>query len=144
MCGVFHFPVVPFSLSLNMGQPIPPAVASSGPPAAALLASCSLARLLHNPLPCWFLQPPPCLQSSPFGCPSPPLLPVWMNVSSLTPWLSDFHTIRFSVSSGGFLFLNCCCPSYGCARRHSVPTYTSILAGSDVVPFFLFPLFPVP
>ena len=23
------------------------------------------------------------------GCPSPPLLPVWMNVSSLSPWLSD-------------------------------------------------------
>ena len=29
------------------------------------------------------------------GCPSPPLLPVWMNVSSLFPWLSDFHTVRF-------------------------------------------------
>ena len=27
------------------------------------------------------------------GCPSPPLLPVWMNVSSLSPWLSDFHTV---------------------------------------------------
>ena len=39
-------------------------------------------------------------------CPSPSLLPVWMNVSSLTPWLSDFHIIRFSVSSGCFLFLN--------------------------------------
>ena len=25
------------------------------------------------------------------GCQSPPLLPVWMNVSSLTPWLLDFH-----------------------------------------------------
>ena len=30
-----------------------------------------------------------------------------------------------------FLFLNCCCPSFGCARRHSVSTYTSILAGSS-------------
>ena len=29
----------------------------------------------------------------PAGCPSPPLLLVWMNVSSLTPWLSDFHTV---------------------------------------------------
>ena len=38
--------------------------------------------------------------------PSPPLLLVWMNVSSLTPWLSDFHTVWFSVSSGCFLFLN--------------------------------------
>ena len=31
-----------------------------------------------------------------------------------------------------FLFLNCCCPSFGCARRHSVSTYASILAGSLV------------
>ena len=31
-----------------------------------------------------------------------------------------------------FLFLNCCCPSLGCSRRHSVTTYTSILAGSSV------------
>ena len=64
------------------------------------------------------------------GCPSPPLLPVWMNISSLSPWLLDFHTVRFSGSSGCFLFLNCCCPSFGCVRRHSMPTFTSILAGS--------------
>ena len=32
-------------------------------------------------------------ESSPPGCPSAPLLPVWMNVSSLAPWLSDFHTV---------------------------------------------------
>ena len=36
------------------------------------------------------------------GCLSPPLLPVWMNVSSLYPWLSDFCAVRFSVSSGCF------------------------------------------
>ena len=29
-----------------------------------------------------------------------------MNVSPLTPWLSDFHTVWFCVSSGCFLFLN--------------------------------------
>ena len=29
------------------------------------------------------------------GCLSPHLLPVWMNVFSLTPWLLDFHTVRF-------------------------------------------------
>ena len=40
------------------------------------------------------------------SCLSPPLLPVWMNGSSLTPWLSDFHTVLFSGSSGCFLFLN--------------------------------------
>ena len=64
-------------------------------------------------------------------CPSPPFLLVWMNVSSLSPWLSDFHIVRFSVSSDCFLFLNCCCP-FGCARRHSVSSYPSILAVSSL------------
>ena len=36
------------------------------------------------------------------GCPSLALLPVWMNVSSLTPWSSDFHIARFSGSFGCF------------------------------------------
>ena len=52
------------------------------------------------------LRLPPCHESSLPDCPSPPLLPVWMNVSSLTPWLLDFHTVQFSVSCGCFLFLN--------------------------------------
>ena len=38
------------------------------------------------------------------GCTSLPLLLVWMNVSSLTLWLSDIHTFQFSVSSG-FIFV---------------------------------------
>ena len=38
------------------------------------------------------------------GCPSPPLLLVWRNVSSLSPWLLDFYTVQFSVSSGCFCF----------------------------------------
>ena len=67
------------------------------------------------------------------GCPSPPLLPVWMNVSSSSPWLLDFCAVRFSVSSGWFLFLNCCCPSFGCVRSHSVSTYASSLAGSQKI-----------
>ena len=99
----------------------------------------SLTAPFHNPPPHWVCQLPPCRESSLPGCLSPPLLPVWMNVSSssffffvssLSPWLLDFHTVLFSVSSGCFLFLNCYCPSFGCARRHSVSTYTSILAGS--------------
>ena len=40
------------------------------------------------------------------GCTSPPLLPVWMNVSSLSPWFLDFHTVQFSGSTGCFLFFN--------------------------------------
>ena len=39
------------------------------------------------------------------SCPSPPLLLVWMNVSSLTPCLSDFYIVQFSGHSH-FLFLN--------------------------------------
>ena len=53
----------------------------------------ALPTLLHNPPPRWVRQPPPCCESSPPGCLSPPLLQVWMNVSSLSPWLSDFHTV---------------------------------------------------
>ena len=70
------------------------------------------------------------IAASPFhpGCPSPPLLPVWMNVSFLSPWLSYFHVVRVSLSSGCFLFLNCHCPSFGCARRCRVSTYATILA----------------
>ena len=92
----------------------------------------ALPTLLHNLPPYWVLQPLPCSESSLPRCPSLPLLQVWINVSSLSPWLSDFHIVRFSVSSVCFffLFLNCYCPSFDCARRHSVSTYVSILAGS--------------
>ena len=65
----------------------------------------ALPTLLHNLPPHWVHQLPPCHESSPPGCTSLPLLPVWMNASSLPPWLSDFHTVRFSVSSGCSLFL---------------------------------------
>ena len=85
--------------------------------------------------PCWVHQLPPRRESSPPSCLSLPLLPVWVSVSSLSPWFSDFHTVRFSVSSC-FLFLNRCCP-FGCTRRHSVSTYTSILAGSPTLNVYL-------
>ena len=73
----------------------------------------------HNLPSRWVRQLPPCRVSSlpwlPISIPATGLV----SVSSLSPWLSDFHTVRFSVSSGCFLFLNCCCP-FGCARRCSV------------------------
>ena len=68
------------------------------------LLAAAWSALFHNPPPHWVRQPPPCRECSLPGCPSPPLLPVWMNVSSLSPWLSDFHTVRFSVSLVGFCF----------------------------------------
>ena len=67
------------------------------------------------------------------------LLPVWTNVSSLSPWLSDFRAVQFSVSSGCFLFLNC--PSFGCVRRRSVSTYTSILISFYILILFYMSLF---
>ena len=61
--------------------------------------------LLQLPLTCSSSHS---LATSPLcpGCLAPPLLLVWMYVSSLTPWLLDFHTVRFPGSSGWFLFLN--------------------------------------
>ena len=40
------------------------------------------------------------------GCLSLPLLPVWMNVSSLSRWLLDFRVVRLSGTSCWILFLN--------------------------------------
>ena len=40
------------------------------------------------------------------GCMSQSLLPVLMDVFSLTPWLSEFHSVWFSGSFASFLFLN--------------------------------------
>ena len=54
----------------NVGLPAPSGAASPGPPAATL--------------PALVLQPQPCLESSLLGYLSPPFLPVWMSVSSLT------------------------------------------------------------
>ena len=52
------------------------------------------------PPPPWSL--PPCCGSSPLGCLSLPLLPVWMNVF-LTPRLSEVHAVWFYTSSGCFM-----------------------------------------
>ena len=48
------------------------------------------------------------------GCPSPPLLPVWMTVSFCSTWCRTSLPFVFSVSSG-------------CVRRRSVSTYAAIL-----------------
>ena len=120
---------LPVYLCGNVGPQGLPAPTLWGVLVAAWLA------LFHNPPPSCVLQLPPCHWSSPPGCLSLPLPVVWMNVFSLSPWLSDFHTVWFSVSSGCCLFLNCCCPSFGCVRRHSVSTYASILARSQELTF---------
>ena len=35
---------------------------------------------------------------------TPPLLPIWMNVASLNPWLLDFHIAQCSDSHACYLF----------------------------------------
>ena len=69
------------------------------------LPSCSSWFICTQMWDCLVCKLLPCCESSLPSCPSLPLLLVWMNVSSLTPWLSDFHTVRFSASSC-FLLLN--------------------------------------
>ena len=73
------------------------------------------------------VEPPGPLHPS---CPSPLLLPVWMNVSSLTVWLSDFHTVQFSGSSGCSLFLNWLLSFFWLCEEAQCIYYASILAGS--------------
>ena len=56
----------------------------------------------------WLHEPPPCHESSLPSCPSPPLLPVWMKVSSLTPWLLDsiqFDFLAVLAMQGGTGYL---------------------------------------
>ena len=76
------------------------------------LHSCS-SQLIHTQM--WdhpLCQPPPCLihQLVPCHESSPPQLPIsappnGLDISSLTPWLLDFHTVRFSGISGCILLL---------------------------------------
>ena len=73
---------LPVYLHTNVGPPGLQSAASLSPPATALLQVLSTRQPVSAPLP------------------------VWMHVSSLCPWRSDLHRVRFSVSSGCFLFLN--------------------------------------
>ena len=124
-CAVCSAPplFLPVYLCANVGPQGPPATTLWGLPAAAWPTA------FHNPPPLWVCQLPPCRESSQPGCPSLPLLSVWMNVSSLSPWLLDFHAVRFFCQFWLFFVFNCC-PPFGCVRSHSVSTYASILAGS--------------
>ena len=86
LCSLSRSPIVPPGLS-NTNVGLPHLVCQSPPCPPGLLP----AALPHHLCP---------------GCPSLALLPVWMNVSSLTPWLLDFHTVQICGISGYFLFLN--------------------------------------
>ena len=120
----------PFSYTLSPALSVYPRECGATGFASAWTACTVCPTLLQSWSPVSVpLVPPRQCESSLPRLLSPPLLPVWMNVSSLSPWMLDFHTVQFSGSSGWFLFLNCC-PSFGCAGRYSVSTYASILARS--------------
>ena len=98
LCGLSRFPVVPPGLSTHKCGTI-----RSTSHCLAGSARYCLVLSAHHHLAASTLHP---------ACPSPPLLPVWMNVSSLTPWLSDFHRVQFYGNSYCFLFLNFLLPFF--------------------------------
>ena len=118
--GLLRSPAVPPGLSMRE-------CGAAG--SASCRTACPFRSTIHH-LAGSLHQPPVAVSPLCPGCPPLALPLVWTNVSSLSPWLSDFRAVRFSDSSGCFLFLNCCCPSFSCARRCSVSTYASILAGT--------------
>ena len=100
------------------------------------LPATTLWGLLAAAWPAPFHNPPPCCESSlprlPVSAPPTGLDECLFFISLVVglPYTSVFHQLWW------FLFLNHCCPSFGCARRHSVSTYASILVGSPLFFFF--------
>ena len=106
---------------------------------SVLLPSCSSRFICTQMWDCLLCQPlthPPWSSNHHLAvcslhpsCLSLPLLQVWMNVSSLTPWLSDFHTVLFSCSSGYFFFLNLLLSFWLCneAKCIHAPSWLEIL-----------------
>ena len=96
---------------MNAGPPSPQSATLLGPPATALPQALS-AQL--------------CISTLPTG------LDECVFFNSLVVRLSHSSIFcQFLL----FSFLNCCCPSFGCVRRHSVSIYASILARSPVCLF---------
>ena len=97
--GIACSPGVPPSFYLPHMNVQPPFHSPLLPPLPLLLPHCVLSA------------PAPCL------CPgslSPPVLSVWMNISSLNPWLSTSIQLGFLII---FYFGVSCNPSYVCMRR---------------------------
>ena len=86
---------------------------------------------LHQPLPCCKSSLPGCVTSSPqLPVSAPPTgLDECFFFNSLVVGLP--YSLIFCQFWLFFGFLICCCPSFCCARRHSVSTGASILVGSS-------------
>ena len=116
-CVVYFTPLpfLPVCLRVNVGPQCLPATTLWGLLAAAWPA------LLHNPPPRWVLQPLHCHKSSLLWLPvsAPPT-----GLDECLFFISLVVGLPYSLIFCQFwlvLFLNCCCPSFGCARRHSLP-----------------------
>ena len=107
-------------------------VGPQGLPATTLwgLLAAAWPAPFHNPPPRWVRQPPRCRESSlpwlPISAPPTGLGECFFFISLVVGLPYSLIFCQFWL----FLFLNCCCSSFGCARRQSVSTYASILAGS--------------
>ena len=128
LCGLLHSPAIPPGLSMRECG-----AAGSASHHFVGYATCSLACPIQQSAT--LLGPP--------AAALPQVLSTWLPVSASPTSLDEYFFfislvvgLQFSVSSGCFLFLNCC-PSFDCGRRHSVSTYTSILAGSRVSLFLI-------
>ena len=123
-CAVCFAPLPFLYLCVNVGTQCLPATTLWGLLAAVWPAP------FHNPPPCWVHQPPPCYESSlprlPVSAPPTSLGECFFFISLVVGLPYSLIFCQFWL----FLFLNCCCSSFGCARRQSVSTYASILAGS--------------
>ena len=119
LCGLSHSPVAPLGLaSCECGTP--------------WTTSCPISLL--------FCQPPPCHMSCLPQLPISTLLPVWMNVSCLTPWL--FETIQFDILAVlvVFCFKLVVILLLFVHGRKSISPYTSMLSWSPL-PVFTIGLF---
>ena len=84
------------------------------------------------------------------GCPlhpscASPLLPqVWVNVPSLTLWLSDFHTVQFSGRSGCFFLfkLVVILPLVGQGSEAYLPTPPSCPEVQNIIFYLIYVSFP--
>ena len=110
--GLSRSPVVPPSCSLhaNVGPPGPPATTSPTQSSSRSLP-CHVSSLPWLPVSSPFTNRDECFFFYSLVVRLPYSLIFWKF------WLF-------------FVFKVCCCPSFGCARRQSVSTYASILAGS--------------
>ena len=117
--GLLRSPAIPPSLSVHE-------CGAAGSASHHLVGSASFSLACPVSQSATSLSPPATALLRVLSAPAASLCPSYHSVRMFLLYLLGCRT---SCSSGCFLFLNCCCPSFGCGRRHSVSTYASIFAG---------------